>query len=79
MSLAENVIRQAMHPADQFDAFASLIEQGKSAAEVASRFGVEESIVLKRMKLARVAAGIAGGVPQRGHDARMPDGLHDHR
>jgi|SRR5579883_1759037 len=55
MSLAENTVRLAMHPADQFEAFAALIEQGQSAAEVAHRFGVEESLVLKRMKLARVA------------------------
>jgi len=55
MSLAENTVRLAMHPADQYEAFAALIEQGNTAAEVASRFGVEESLVLKRMKLARVA------------------------
>jgi ParB family chromosome partitioning protein len=55
MSLAENTVRLAMHPADQFDAFAALIDQGESAADVAVRFGVEESVVLKRMKLARVA------------------------
>lgn len=55
MSLAENMVRLAMHPADQFEAFASLIDQGASAVEVAVRFGIEESLVLKRMKLARVA------------------------
>jgi ParB family transcriptional regulator, chromosome partitioning protein len=55
MSLAENTVRLAMHPADQFEAFAALIEQGDSAADVARRFGIEESLVLKRMKLARVA------------------------
>jgi ParB family chromosome partitioning protein len=55
MSLAENTVRLEMHPADQFEAFAALIDQGESAAEVANRFGVEESLVLKRMKLARVA------------------------
>jgi ParB family chromosome partitioning protein len=55
MSLAENTVRLAMHPADQFEAFAALIDQGESAADVASRFGVEESLVLKRMRLARVA------------------------
>src|SRR5437660_5156687 len=55
MSLAENTVRLAMHPADQFEAFAVLIDQGESAADVASRFGVEESLVLKRMKLGRVA------------------------
>jgi ParB family chromosome partitioning protein len=55
MSLAENTVRLAMHPADQFEAFAALIDNGATAAEVAQRFGVEESLVLKRMKLARVA------------------------
>jgi ParB family chromosome partitioning protein len=55
MSLAENTVRLAMHPADQFEAFAALIDQGASATEVATRFGVEEGLVLKRMKLARVA------------------------
>jgi ParB family chromosome partitioning protein len=55
MSLAENTVRLAMHPADQFEAFSALIEKGESAADVAVRFGVEESFVLKRMKLARVA------------------------
>ena len=55
MSLAENTVRLAMHPADQFEAFAALIDRGESAADVAQRFGIEESLVLKRMKLARVA------------------------
>jgi ParB family chromosome partitioning protein len=55
MSLAENTVRLAMHPADQYEAFAGLIEQGESAADVAHRFGIDESLVLKRMKLARVA------------------------
>lgn len=55
MSLAENAVRLEMHPADQYEAFAALIEQGESAADVATRFGIDESTVLKRMKLARVA------------------------
>ena len=55
MSLAENTIRLAMHPADQFQAFADLIDKGATAAEVAQRFGIDESLVHKRMKLARVA------------------------
>lgn len=55
MSLAENTVRLAMHPADEFEAFAALIDKGESAAQVAERFGVDESHVLKRMKLARVA------------------------
>jgi ParB family chromosome partitioning protein len=55
MSLAENIVRLAMHPADQFEAFAALIDKGESASQVAQRFGIDESLVLKRMKLARVA------------------------
>jgi ParB family chromosome partitioning protein len=55
LSLAENTVRLAMHPADQFEAFAALIEKGESAADVARRFGVEESLVVKRMRLASVA------------------------
>jgi ParB family chromosome partitioning protein len=55
MSLAENTIRLAMHPADQFEAFAELIDKGATAAEVAQRFGVDGSLVHKRMKLARIA------------------------
>ncbi len=55
MSLAENTVRLAMHPADEFEAYAALIDKGESAAQVAERFGVDEAHVLKRMKLARVA------------------------
>ena len=58
MSLAENTVRLAMHPADQFEAFARLIDEGLTAAEVATRFGIEESLVHKRMKLARVAPAL---------------------
>ncbi|WP_337173563.1 ParB/RepB/Spo0J family partition protein [Paludisphaera sp.] len=55
LSLAENTVRHAMHPADEFEAFAQLVGQGLSSADIATRFGVEESHVLKRLKLARVA------------------------
>jgi ParB family transcriptional regulator, chromosome partitioning protein len=58
LSLAENTVRLAMHPADQFEAFAALIDKGATAGQVAHRFGVEESLVLKRMKLARVAPSL---------------------
>src|SRR5262249_56965525 len=55
MSLAENTVRLAMHPADQFEAFAALIDNGATAAEGAQRCGVEASLVLKRTKLSRWA------------------------
>lgn len=55
MSLAENVVRLAMHPADQFEAFAALIDQGLTSGQVATRFGISEKLVEQRMRLARVA------------------------
>jgi ParB family chromosome partitioning protein len=55
IGLAENVVRRAMHPADQFEAFAALITKGASVADVAARFGVSEGIVTARMKLGRVS------------------------
>jgi ParB family chromosome partitioning protein len=45
ISLAENIVRQAMHPADQFEAFAGLVEAGETAPACASRFGVSENLV----------------------------------
>jgi ParB family transcriptional regulator, chromosome partitioning protein len=55
ISLTENVVRTAMHPADQFEAFRNLIDSGSSVADVAARFGVGETVVKKRLKLARVS------------------------
>jgi ParB family transcriptional regulator, chromosome partitioning protein len=50
ISLAENVQREAMHPADEFDAFKVLIESGMPPADVAARFGVSETVVKQRLK-----------------------------
>jgi len=55
ISLAENVQREAMHPADEFEAFKALIEGGTPPADVAARFGVTETVVRQRMKLANVS------------------------
>lgn len=57
-SLAENAVRQSMHPADQFEAFSALSKQGLSNADIAARFGVSERTVEQRLKLARVAPAI---------------------
>ena len=54
-SLAENVVRAAMHPADEFEAFAGLIDGGSGEEDVARRFGVTVTHVRKRMKLAAIA------------------------
>jgi ParB family chromosome partitioning protein len=55
ISLAENVVRVAMHPADQFEAFRDLVDRGTDLASVAARFGVSESVVVKRLKLGRLS------------------------
>lgn len=55
VSLAENTIRQAMHPADQFAGFRSMIERGMTVEDVAARFGVSSTSVRQRLKLANVA------------------------
>ena len=54
-SLAENFIRQSLHPADQFDAFAELHASGMPADEIAARYGVTPTFVLQRLKLAAVS------------------------
>jgi ParB family chromosome partitioning protein len=53
-STAENTLREAMHPADQFDAFHAMIQTGKPIADVAAHFGVAEIVVKQRLKLANV-------------------------
>jgi ParB family chromosome partitioning protein len=55
ISLAENVQREPMHPADQFEAFHALIERGRGVEEIAARFGVSVAVVRQRLKLATVS------------------------
>jgi ParB family transcriptional regulator, chromosome partitioning protein len=56
ISLAENSIRTDMHPADQYEAFAKLHgEEGKSAEDIAARFGVTAAVVRQRLKLGAVS------------------------
>ena len=55
VSLHENEKRAAMHPADQYEAYARLRANGMTAAEIASRAGVSERQVTKMLRLAAVA------------------------
>lgn len=57
-STIENVQRAAMHPADEFEAFATMIDEGRSEDDVATKFGVPVAKVRRRLKLARVAPEI---------------------
>jgi ParB family transcriptional regulator, chromosome partitioning protein len=55
ISLAENEMRMAMHPADQFEAFKSLADEGQGAEDIAARFGLTPTLVRQRLKLACVS------------------------
>jgi ParB family chromosome partitioning protein len=53
ISLDENVTRENMHPADQFEAFKKLAdERGFGAEDIATRFGVTPRVVGQRLRLA---------------------------
>lgn len=54
-SLAENVVRMPLHPADQFEAFRRLELAGQGAAEIAARFGVSLRTVRQRLALGAVS------------------------
>jgi ParB family chromosome partitioning protein len=54
-SLAENTIRAAMHPADEFVAMAALIDGGAAIGDVATRFGTSERHVRQRLRLGKLA------------------------
>ena len=51
-SLAENTMREALHPLDQFRAFERLLGQGLAIEEIAARFFVSAQVVRQRLKLA---------------------------
>ncbi|MBO6727778.1 MAG: ParB N-terminal domain-containing protein [Rhizobiaceae bacterium] len=54
-STAENIVRAAMHAADQFEAFAVLRKKGRTETEIATQFGITTDLVRRRLKLAAVA------------------------
>ena len=58
LSLAENVVHAAMHPADQVEAFGALASDGTTVADIAARFGVSERIVEQRLRLGNAAPEI---------------------
>ncbi len=55
VSLAENTVRIAMHPADQVTAFAALADAGLPVSAIAMRFGVSERTVEQRLRLGNAA------------------------
>jgi len=55
VSLTENMQREAMHPAEQFEAFAALVAEGRPVEDIAADFGVTPLVVQRRLKLANVS------------------------
>ncbi|RKQ50623.1 ParB family protein [Roseivirga pacifica] len=55
LSLTANVQTQAMHPADQFDAFFEMSQKNISIRDISARFGISEKTVKQRLKLASVS------------------------
>ncbi len=55
VSLTENVQREAMHPADQFEAFVALAAEGRPIEDIAADFSVTPLVVQRRLKLANVS------------------------
>src|SRR5579863_6914588 len=58
ISLAENIMRLPMHPADQYEAFKALADQGKGPEEIAARFGCSPAVIERRLKLAGVSPSL---------------------
>lgn len=56
VSLAENVVRVRMHPADEYEAYAFLHNgKGLAAEDIAARFGVHVGLVRQRLRLGAVS------------------------
>jgi ParB family chromosome partitioning protein len=56
ISLDENVTRENLHPADEFERFRELSEnRGWGAEEIAARFGVSAHVVKQRLRLGAVS------------------------
>lgn len=56
ISLDENVTRENLHPADEFERFRELAEdRGWGAEEIAARFGVTPHVVKQRLRLGAVS------------------------
>ena len=71
LSLTENVVRAAMHPADQVEAFAGLAGGGATVADIAVRFGVTERLVEQRLRLGNAAPVLLDAYREGGIDLEV--------
>src|SRR5579863_6080005 len=58
ISLVENIMRLPTHPADQYEAFKALADEGRGPEEIAARFGCEPMVIKRRLKLADVSPAL---------------------
>ncbi|MFP4904154.1 ParB N-terminal domain-containing protein [Paraburkholderia sp. BR14261] len=54
-SIAANSERESMHPADEFEAFMALTNDGTPIEDIAAQFGVTPLVVRRRLLLAKVS------------------------
>jgi ParB family chromosome partitioning protein len=65
LALAENFVREPMHPLDEAEAFAKLAqEEAKGIESIAAEFGVSQPYVRQRMKLATLAEPVKAAYRQ---------------
>src|SRR5580658_4348104 len=65
LALAENFVREPMHPLDEAEAFAKLArEEAKGVESIAAEFGVSQPYVRQRMKLATLAEPVKAAYRQ---------------
>lgn len=57
LSAVENT-HQPMHPADEYEAFRRMVDEGAGVDGVATHFGVSVAVVQRRLKLAKVAPAL---------------------
>lgn len=51
-ALSENIMREAMHPLDECEAFRSLLQEGQTLEDIAARFSISVRTVQQRLRLA---------------------------
>ena len=69
LALAENFVREPMHPLDESESFARLAQdEGKGAEAISAQFGVTPHYVRQRMKLANLAEPIKAAYRQAAID-----------
>ena len=75
VSLAENVERLPMNPADEHAAFAKLADGGMSSADIAARFGIHKRRVEQRLALGRIAPDLLDELRKGGMTAGVAQAL----